>query len=75
MFMTKYGDKINYFDSVKDCFKNGELVVVALQYDEFKVINDGWKTFNGQTILDCWRFLDENKFKEISYKCLGKNNA
>jgi UDPglucose 6-dehydrogenase len=72
---SKFGDDINYFDSVKDCFKNGELVIVALQYDEFKSIDDTWKTFDGQTILDCWRFLDENKFKDINYKCLGKNNV
>ena len=68
----KFGDKLNYFDSVEDCFKSGELVVVALQYDEFKSINDDWKSFDNQIVLDCWRFLDENKFKKIDYKCLGK---
>ena len=68
----KFGNKINYFDTAEECFKSGEFVVVALQYDEFKSIDDSWKTFDNQTILDCWRFLDENKFKEISYKCLGK---
>jgi UDPglucose 6-dehydrogenase len=68
----KFGNKLNYFDSVEDCFKSGELVIVALQYDEFKLINDSWKTFENQTILDCWRFLDEDKFKKINYKCLGK---
>ena len=68
----KFGDKLNYFDSVEDCFKSGELVVVALQYDEFKSINDDWKSFDNQIVLDCWRILDENKFKKIDYKCLGK---
>lgn len=68
----KFGNKLNYFDSVEDCFKSGELVVVALQYDEFKSINDNWKSFDNQIVLDCWRILDENKFKEIDYKCLGK---
>ena len=68
----KFGNKLNYFDSVEDCFKSGELVVVALQYDEFKSINDDWKSFDNQIVLDCWRILDENKFKKIDYKCLGK---
>jgi UDPglucose 6-dehydrogenase len=72
---NKFGDKINYYDSTKECFKNGELVVVALQYDEFKSIDDDWKSFDNQTILDCWRFLDENKYTKINYECLGKKRG
>ena len=68
----KFGDDLNYFDSVEDCFKSGELIIVALQYDEFKLIDDTWKTFDSQILLDCWRFLDESKFKKINYKCFGK---
>ena len=67
-----FGDKINYFDSVKDCFKSGELVVVALQYEEFKEISDDWKSFDEHIILDCWRYLNRNKFNKITYKCLGE---
>ena len=52
----------------------GELVVVALPYDEFKTIDDTWKSFDAQIILDCWRFLDGNKFNDISYKCLGRKD-
>ena len=65
---------LNYFDSLEECFKAGELVVVALPYDEFKTIDDTWKSFDDQIILDCWRFLDENKFNDISYKCLGRKD-
>jgi len=67
-----FGDKLNYFDSVKDCFEVGELVIIALPYDEFKDIDDTWKSFDDQVILDCWRLLDKNKFNNISYKCLGR---
>ena len=70
-----YGDKINYYESLEDCFKNGELVVVALQYDDFKLINDEWSTFDNQIILDCWRFLDESTFKKIKYECLGRKRV
>ena len=72
---NKFGDKINYFNSSEDCFKNGELVVVALQYDEFKLIDDKWKSFDEQIVLDCWRLLDKNKYNELKYKCLGEKNA
>ncbi len=67
-----YGDKINYHESVESCFKSGELVVVALQHDEFKLINDDWKSFDEQIILDCWRLLDRSKYNKIKYKCLGE---
>ena len=67
-----FGDKLNYFNSFKACFRAGELVVIALPYDEFKSIDDSWKSYDDQTILDCWRILDSDKFKEIKYKCLGK---
>tara|TARA_R100001377_G_C3183883_1_gene107750 strand:- start:35 stop:1357 length:1323 start_codon:yes stop_codon:yes gene_type:complete len=72
---NKFGDKINYFDSVEDCFKSGELVVVALEYDEFKLIDDRWKSFDEQIILDCWRLLDKDKYNKLKYKCFGKKNA
>ena len=64
--------KINYFKSIKECFQAGELVVIALPSDEFKIIDDGWKSFDDQVILDCWRILDSNNFKQLQYKCLGK---
>ena len=69
-----FGDKLNYFNSVKDCFEVGELVIIALPYDEFKDIDDTWKSFDDQVILDCWRVLDKDKFNNISYKCLGRKN-
>ena len=71
----KFGNQINYYDSAKECFKNGELVVVALQYDEFKLIDDSWKSLDNQIILDCWRFLDKNKYTKINYECLGKKRG
>ena len=71
---TIFFNKLNYFNSVKKCFEAGELVVIALPYDEFKSIDDSWKSFDNQMVLDCWRILDSNKFKEIEYKCLGERS-
>ena len=69
-----FGNKLNYFDTAEECFYAGQLVVVALPYDEFKLIDDSWKSFDDQVVLDCWRILDSDNFKEIKYKCLGKRN-
>ena len=65
---------INYYNSMKACFRQGEVVVVALPYDEFKTIDDSWKSYDDQIILDCWRILDSDKFEEIQYKCLGERS-
>ncbi len=65
---------INYYNSMKACFRQGEVVVVALPYDEFKTIDDSWKSHDDQIILDCWRILDSDKFEEIQYKCLGERS-
>jgi len=70
-----FGDRINYFNTAEECFKNGEIVVVALQYNEFKLIDDSWKSFDEHIILDCWRLLNENKYNKLTYKCFGKKNA
>ena len=61
----KFGNKIEYTDSVEDCVRSSELVVVALKYQEFKEINDDWKTFDEHIILDCWRYIDRNNFYPI----------
>ena len=68
----KFGSKIKYADSIEDCVKSSELVVVALGYKEFKEISDDWKSFDEHIILDCWRFLDRKLFSKMTYKCLGE---
>ena len=68
----KFGDKIQYADSVEDCVKSSELVVVALQYKEFREITDEWKIFDEHIILDCWRYLDRDLYSKFTYKCLGE---
>ena len=75
MYETEFGDSINYATSVEECVKSSDLVVVALQYDEFKEISDDWKSFDEHIILDCWRFLNRNKYDKMSYKCLGEKNV
>ena len=70
----KYKPIINYYNSVKACFRQGEVVVVALPLEEFKSIDDTWNSHDDQIILDCWRVLDSDNFKKIKYECLGKRS-
>ena len=66
--------QINYYNSMKACFRQGEVVVVALPLEEFKSIDDSWKSHDDQLILDCWRVLDSSDFEKIKYECLGERS-
>tara|TARA_Y100000361_G_scaffold1206_1_gene977 strand:+ start:44 stop:1387 length:1344 start_codon:yes stop_codon:yes gene_type:complete len=66
--------QINYYNSMKACFRQGEVVVVALPLEEFKSIDDSWKSHDGQLILDCWRVLNSSDFEKIKYECLGERS-
>ena len=65
---------INYYNSMKACFRQGEVVVVALPLEEFKSIDDSWKSHDDQLILDCWRVLNSSDFEKIKYECLGERS-
>ena len=66
--------QINYYNSMKACFRQGEVVVVALPLEEFKSIDDSWKSHDDQLILDCWRVLNSSDFEKIKYECLGERS-
>ena len=69
-----FGDRITYSKSVENCVTSGEIVVVMLECDEYSKIKDDWSSFDEHIILDCWRFLDKDKFKKFTYKSLGVGN-
>lgn len=70
-----FGDKIVYCSTAQECIKKTELSVVALQYKEFKEISDNWTNKENFIIVDCWRYLDRNKFNKIKYYALGIKNS
>lgn len=70
-----FGNKIKYCNTVKECIEETELSVVALQYEEFKEISDNWSNKKDFVLIDCWRYLDGNKFEKIQYHSLGVKNT
>ena len=65
---------INYYNSMRACFRQGEVVVIALPLEEFKDIDDTWNSHDDQLILDCWRVLNSSDFEKIKYECLGERS-
>ena len=54
----------NFASSSKECIKNSDVIVIATAWDEFKKLKPSNFSDN-QVILDCWRILDSNEFKNV----------
>ena len=71
------GDKVFFCDSLKECLQKVDVVVVATTWKEFLDIEADWlkKPHGKIKIVDCWRFLDFDKYKGVAdYLPLGINN-
>lgn len=68
-----FGDAINYASTLKECLDSSECWIIALPYDEFKVLDDSYISRNPTTLIDCWRVIDPGKFgNKLKYIALGK---
>lgn len=71
-----FGDKILYASSIKDCVSYSSLWIVTTQADEFKNIDESYLVHHPTTIIDCWRIIEPERFKNklVNYIALGKAN-
>lgn len=72
-----FGDKISYANSVKNCISQSSVCVITTQADEFKSIDESYLVHNPITIIDCWRIIELERFKNnklVNYIALGKAN-
>lgn len=66
-------EKVTFSDSLKECVKNSDLILIATPWEEFKNIKLNWLK-KGVIIFDCWRILNPKKYKKIAkYLSLGIN--
>jgi UDPglucose 6-dehydrogenase len=69
-------ENVAYTDSVKDCLKGTQLCILATPWEEFKNLapKDFIDNMDKPAVLDCWRFLDRDKFaNKMDYFALGLN--
>ena len=70
------GNKVIFADSLKECLENSDLILIAIPWEEFKNINPAYLKRKGSQpiIIDCWRILDPQKYKEVAkYLSIGVN--
>lgn len=63
-----FGNKISYFDSIKDALRNSECVVIMTSWKEYsKLNNDHLKVMKKRIIVDSRRMLKDHKVKMRYY--------
>ena len=70
------GNKIVYAKSLKECLSGTDVIALAVPWPEFKDINPDYFKKGGKkpVLIDCWRVLDAEKYREAAdYIALGIN--
>ncbi len=62
-----------FANSLEESVKNSDLVLISVPWKEFENIKPGWLK-QGAILFDCWRMLDEKKYRgKVKYIGLGIN--
>lgn len=69
-----FGGSILYASSIRDCVSYSSLWIITTQADEFKNIDGSYLARESTTIIDCWRIIKPERFKNrlVDYIALGK---
>jgi len=51
-----------FADSAEDCIEKSRIIIISTQWRQFEGIN--WNKWKGKTVIDCWRFIDLNKYNQ-----------
>jgi len=67
-----FKDQIKYSHSVEKCIQSANVCIIALPYDEFKIL-EVIELKDQFTIIDCWRLLNPEKINNnINYIQIGR---
>ncbi|MGA2034630.1 MAG: nucleotide sugar dehydrogenase [Thermoguttaceae bacterium] len=66
------GDRVQYAESLKDCARNCDCLVITVAWDEFRELDpEDLRRAEGRVLVfDCWRLLDPQRFAEVAV-CLA----
>ncbi len=70
---TRFGDKVVYASTARDCFSRSSICIIATQADEFRAIDSTYIQKDPTIVIDCWRILSKEKLgPKVHYVELGK---
>lgn len=68
------GDSVSFASSVEECVRQSDVIVITTPWAEFKHIQPAHLSHHSTRpiILDCWRILEQRKFKDVAkYMTIG----
>ena len=68
----RFDKKIDYSESIENCVKNSDIIVIATPWPQFSDIEN---LLDDKIVIDCWRILDKKKKGgNVNYKAVGIGN-
>ncbi|MCI0707133.1 MAG: nucleotide sugar dehydrogenase [Ignavibacteriae bacterium] len=72
----RYGERVKIASSIRECFNDSSVVVVAGADKEFQNMNESVIAHNPTTVVDCWRLNQKlSEHRGVRYLALGKPYA
>jgi UDPglucose 6-dehydrogenase len=70
---ARFGDKIVYAASARDCFTHSSICIITTQADEFRAIDSSYIQKDPTIVIDCWRILAKDKLgPKVKYMEIGR---
>jgi len=68
----EYDDMFTCETNIEKCIRDSDVCVLATPWEQYKNLKENdFKQMTGNTIIDCWRFLDSSSFNSINLILVG----
>ena len=68
----EYDNMFIYETNIEKCIRDSDVCVLATPWEQYKNLKENdFKQMTGNTIIDCWRFLDSSSFNSINLILVG----
>jgi UDPglucose 6-dehydrogenase len=72
-FKKIFGNKIAYYEKIKNCLENSDCCIILTEWDDYKKLkqNEFIKNMKSPNVIDARRILDPTEFNRINFTALG----
>ena len=72
----EFDNMFTYETSIEKCIRDSDVCVLATPWEQYKNLKEkDFKQMTGNTIIDCWRFLDSSSFNSINLILVGMGKS
>jgi len=67
-----FDNMFTYETNIEKSIRDSDVCVLATPWEQYKNLTENdFKQMTGNTIIDCWRFLDSSSFNSINLILVG----